>query len=74
MWDPRTRPFREWASYSDSDDTHTETYYSMFQCLPLEWKGMFLITRCDISIFADGAMRPESQSNWRKPAKKGRRT
>ena len=47
--------FQPWSSYRDLDETHTETFYSMFQCVPLEWKLMWLTVRCDTSIFADGA-------------------
>jgi hypothetical protein len=55
MWDPRNSDFIPWASYRDGHETHTETFYSMFQCFPLEWKLMWLSARCDASIFADGA-------------------
>jgi hypothetical protein len=54
LWDPTQKPFQPWSTYSDGKETHTETFYSMFQAFPLECKVMWLECRVDRSIFADG--------------------
>jgi hypothetical protein len=54
MWAPTAKPFQAWSAYSDEHGTHTETFYSMFQAYPLEWKRMWLECGVDTSVFADG--------------------
>jgi hypothetical protein len=54
LWDPTQKPFQPWSTFRDEHDTHTESFYSMFQAYPLELKLMGLERRVDMSIFADG--------------------
>lgn len=54
LWDPRQKPFAPWATHRDDHGTHTETYYSMFQAYPFDWKRMWLRCSVDTSVFADG--------------------
>jgi hypothetical protein len=54
LWDPRQKPFQSWSTFHDENGTHTESFYSMFQAYPLEWKLMWLECRVDRSIFVDG--------------------
>jgi hypothetical protein len=55
LWDPRQKPFEPWSTFCDDEGhTHTETFCSMFQAYALEWKVMWLESRVDRSIFADG--------------------
>ncbi len=54
LWDPRQKPFAPWATHRDENGTHTETYYSMFQAYPFDWKRTWLECRVDMSLFADG--------------------
>jgi hypothetical protein len=59
LWDPRSRPFEPWTNFRDeSGETHTESFYSMFQCFPVEWKQMWLTGSIDTSIFVGLTERP----------------
>lgn len=35
LWDPRSRDFEPWSEFSEEGRWRIESYYSMFQCLPL---------------------------------------
>jgi hypothetical protein len=54
LWDPGQNTFCPWSEYSDKNENHTETFYSMFQAYPLQWKMLSLELRVDISTFVAG--------------------
>lgn len=35
LWDPQSRDFESWSGFLEKGEPRVESYYSMFQCLPL---------------------------------------
>ena len=35
LWDPQSRDFESWSEFLEKGEPRVESYYSMFQCLPL---------------------------------------
>jgi hypothetical protein len=35
LWDPQSRDFEPWSGFLDKGEPRVESYYSVFQCLPL---------------------------------------